>query len=156
MKVNLEYLARVAFTNNSEVVYPDSVVGTGESGISRSRSRFKSRIGSSVDIETVNFYSWSRHQTKWVICLLLTYSTIRTLASPVFVVFVADSHTTMINGLGVLGWGVGGVEAEAVMLGQPISMVLPKVVGYKITGKVGPFVTSTDVVLTITKHLRQV
>jgi aconitate hydratase len=62
----------------------------------------------------------------------------------------------MINGLGVLGWGVGGVEAEAVMLGQPISMVLPKVVGYKITGKVGPFVTSTDVVLTITKHLRQV
>ena len=62
----------------------------------------------------------------------------------------------MINGLGVLGWGVGGVEAEAVMLGQPISMVLPKVVGYKITGKLGPFVTSTDVVLTITKHLRQV
>ncbi len=67
-----------------------------------------------------------------------------------------DSHTTMINGLGVLGWGVGGVEAEAVMLGQPISMVLPKVVGYKITGKLGAFVTSTDVVLTITKHLRQV
>ncbi len=62
----------------------------------------------------------------------------------------------MINGLGVLGWGVGGVEAEAVMLGQPISMVLPKVVGYKITGKVEAFVTSTDVVLTITKHLRQV
>jgi aconitase A len=68
----------------------------------------------------------------------------------------SDSHTTMINGLGVLGWGVGGVEAEAVMLGQPISMVLPKVVGYKITGKLGAFVTSTDVVLTITKHLRQV
>ena len=62
----------------------------------------------------------------------------------------------MINGLGVLGWGVGGVEAEAVMLGQPISMVLPKVVGYKITGTIGPFVTSTDIVLTITKHLRQV
>jgi len=67
-----------------------------------------------------------------------------------------DSHTTMINGLGVVGWGVGGVEAEAVMLGQPISMVLPKVVGYKITGKLNSFVTSTDVVLTITKHLRQV
>merc|ERR1711892_187076 len=67
-----------------------------------------------------------------------------------------DSHTTMINGLGVVGWGVGGIEAEAVMLGQPISMVLPQVVGYKITGTPGPQVTSTDVVLTITKHLRQV
>eukprot|EP00092_Neocalanus_flemingeri_P037142 GFUD01040430.1.p1 GENE.GFUD01040430.1~~GFUD01040430.1.p1 ORF type:complete len:895 (-),score=230.76 GFUD01040430.1:278-2962(-) len=67
-----------------------------------------------------------------------------------------DSHTTMINGLGVVGWGVGGIEAEAVMLGQPISMVLPQVVGYKITGAPGPHVTSTDVVLTITKHLRQV
>ena len=67
-----------------------------------------------------------------------------------------DSHTTMINGLGVLGWGVGGIEAEAVMLGQPISMVLPKVVGYKINGIIDPFVTSTDLVLTITKHLRQV
>jgi aconitate hydratase len=62
----------------------------------------------------------------------------------------------MINGLGVVGWGVGGIEAESVMLGQPISMVLPKVVGYKISGKVDPLVTSTDVVLTITKHLRQV
>ena len=67
-----------------------------------------------------------------------------------------DSHTTMINGLGVTGWGVGGIEAEAVMLGQPISMVLPKVVGYKITGNIDPYVTSTDLVLTITKHLRQV
>ncbi|KAL7641800.1 UNVERIFIED_CONTAM: hypothetical protein RMT77_007674 [Armadillidium vulgare] len=67
-----------------------------------------------------------------------------------------DSHTTMINGLGVLGWGVGGIEAEAVMLGQSISMVLPQVVGYKITGKLSPLATSTDVVLTITKHLRQI
>ena len=62
----------------------------------------------------------------------------------------------MINGLGVLGWGVGGIEAEAVMLGQPISMVLPKVVGYKIVGSIGQYITSTDVVLTITKHLRQI
>ncbi len=93
-QVNLEYLARVCFTNG-DIVYPDSVVGT-------------------------------------------------------------DSHTTMINGLGVLGWGVGGIEAEAVMLGQPISMVLPKVVGYKITGSLDPYVTSTDLVLTITKHLRQI
>jgi len=67
-----------------------------------------------------------------------------------------DSHTTMINGLGVVGWGVGGIEAEAVMLGQPISMTLPKVVGYRISGSMHPTVTSTDVVLTITKHLRQV
>ncbi|KAI1712710.1 aconitase family (aconitate hydratase) domain-containing protein [Ditylenchus destructor] len=66
-----------------------------------------------------------------------------------------DSHTTMIDGLGVLGWGVGGIEAEAVMLGQPISMVLPQVVGYKLTGKLPPFATSTDLVLTITKNLRE-
>ncbi|ODM91228.1 Cytoplasmic aconitate hydratase [Orchesella cincta] len=66
-----------------------------------------------------------------------------------------DSHTTMINGLGVLGWGVGGIEAEAVMMGLPMSMVLPQVVGYRITGSLSPVVTSTDVVLTITKNLRQ-
>ncbi|KAL3885451.1 hypothetical protein ACJMK2_025508, partial [Sinanodonta woodiana] len=67
-----------------------------------------------------------------------------------------DSHTTMINGLGVVGWGVGGIEAEAVMLGQSISMVLPEVLGYKLTGTVNPMITSTDIVLTITKHLRTV
>ncbi|KAF2345490.1 Aconitase/3-isopropylmalate dehydratase large subunit alpha/beta/alpha domain, partial [Trinorchestia longiramus] len=67
-----------------------------------------------------------------------------------------DSHTTMVNGLGVLGWGVGGIEAEAVMLGQAISLVLPEVIGYKITGQLSPLSTSTDVVLTITKHLREV
>jgi len=93
-QVNLEYLARVVFSD-STVLYPDSVVGT-------------------------------------------------------------DSHTTMINGLGVLGWGVGGIEAEAVMLGQAISMVLPQVVGYKLVGDLHSLVTSTDVVLTITKHLRHV
>lgn len=57
----------------------------------------------------------------------------------------------MINGLGVLGWGVGGIEAEAVMLGQAMSMLLPQVVGYKLYGTLGPYVTSTDLVLTITK-----
>ncbi|XKL62085.1 hypothetical protein PGB90_001918 [Kerria lacca] len=67
-----------------------------------------------------------------------------------------DSHTTMINGLGVLGWGVGGIEAEAVMLGQSISMLLPQVVGYKIVGTLNQYVTSTDLVLTVTKHLRQI
>ncbi|GLV39031.1 Iron regulatory protein 1B [Carabus blaptoides fortunei] len=66
-----------------------------------------------------------------------------------------DSHTTMINGLGVLGWGVGGIEAEAVMLGQAISMLLPQVVGYKLVGELNQYVTSTDLVLTITKNLRQ-
>lgn len=63
----------------------------------------------------------------------------------------ADSHTTMINGLGIVGWGVGGIEAEAVMLGQPVSMVLPQVVGYKLIGTLPPLATSTDLVLTITK-----
>ncbi|XP_068611804.1 cytoplasmic aconitate hydratase [Brachionichthys hirsutus] len=67
-----------------------------------------------------------------------------------------DSHTTMIDGLGVLGWGVGGIEAEAVMLGQPISMVLPEVVGYRVYGTPDQLITSTDIVLTVTKHLRQV
>lgn len=67
-----------------------------------------------------------------------------------------DSHTTMINGLGVVGWGVGGIEAEAVMLGQAISMLLPEVIGYKLVGKLNPLVTSTDLVLTITKNLRQI
>jgi aconitate hydratase len=65
-----------------------------------------------------------------------------------------DSHTTMINGLGVLGWGVGGIEAESVMLGQPISMLLPKVVGVKLTGRLNNFITATDLVLTITQMLR--
>lgn len=94
-QVNLEYLARVVFANEANVLYPDSLVG-------------------------------------------------------------ADSHTTMVNGLGVVGWGVGGIEAEAVMLGQAISMVLPKVVGYKLVGELSPLATSTDLVLTITKHLRQI
>ena len=65
-----------------------------------------------------------------------------------------DSHTTMINGLGVLGWGVGGIEAEAVMLGQPIYMLLPKVVGFRLTGKLGDRVNATDLVLTVTEMLR--
>ena len=66
-----------------------------------------------------------------------------------------DSHTTMVNGLGVLGWGVGGIEAEAAMLGQPVSMLIPKVVGFKLTGSIPAGSTATDVVLTITQMLRQ-
>ncbi|MGO1522231.1 MAG: aconitate hydratase [Nesterenkonia sp.] len=66
-----------------------------------------------------------------------------------------DSHTTMENGLGVLGWGVGGIEAEAAMLGQPISMLIPRVVGFKLTGEIPAGATATDVVLTITEQLRQ-
>jgi len=65
-----------------------------------------------------------------------------------------DSHTTMINGLGVLGWGVGGIEAEAAMLGQPVSMLIPEVVGFKLTGKLKEGVTATDLVLTATQMLR--
>jgi aconitate hydratase len=66
-----------------------------------------------------------------------------------------DSHTTMINGLGVLGWGVGGIEAEAAMLGQPVSMLIPEVVGFKLTGKLPSGSTATDLVLTVTQMLRQ-
>ncbi|WP_176073404.1 aconitate hydratase AcnA [Brucella intermedia] len=66
-----------------------------------------------------------------------------------------DSHTTMVNGLGVLGWGVGGIEAEAAMLGQPVSMLLPEVVGFRLTGKIKEGVTATDLVLTVTQMLRK-
>jgi aconitate hydratase len=96
-QVNLEYLARVIFHNDSDGkndVYPDTVVGT-------------------------------------------------------------DSHTTMINGLGVLGWGVGGIEAEAAMLGQPVTMLIPQVIGFKLTGQLQPGATATDLVLTVTEMLRK-
>jgi len=96
-QINLEYLARVVFTNQVEgetLAFPDSLVGT-------------------------------------------------------------DSHTTMINGLGVLGWGVGGIEAEAAMLGQSISMLIPQVVGFKLFGKLKPGATATDAVLTVTQMLRK-
>jgi len=96
-QVNLEYLARVVFVNESHgkrMAYPDTLVGT-------------------------------------------------------------DSHTTMINGLGVLGWGVGGIEAEAAMLGQPVSMLIPQVVGVKLTGRLREGATATDLVLTITEMLRK-
>jgi aconitate hydratase len=66
-----------------------------------------------------------------------------------------DSHTTMVNGIGVLGWGVGGIEAEAAMLGQPVSMLIPRVVGFKLTGEIPAGTTATDVVLTITEMLRK-
>ncbi|MFM9829243.1 MAG: aconitate hydratase, partial [Sphingomonas sp.] len=65
-----------------------------------------------------------------------------------------DSHTTMVNGLGVLGWGVGGIEAEAAMLGQPVSMLIPEVVGFKLTGTLAEGITATDLVLTVTQMLR--
>ncbi|MEN8719699.1 MAG: aconitate hydratase AcnA [Oceanococcaceae bacterium] len=66
-----------------------------------------------------------------------------------------DSHTTMVNGIGVLGWGVGGIEAEAAMLGQPVTMLIPQVVGYRLTGKLAEGVTATDLVLTIVERLRE-
>ena len=96
-QVNLEYLARVVFTRDTDgkpQAYPDTLVGT-------------------------------------------------------------DSHTTMINGVGVLGWGVGGIEAEAAMLGQPISMLIPNVVGFRLTGSLPEGATATDLVLTVTEQLRK-
>src|SRR6185436_9945707 len=66
-----------------------------------------------------------------------------------------DSHTTMVNGLSVLGWGVGGIEAEAAMLGQPLSMVMPQVIGFRLTGRLREGVTATDLTLTVTNLLRQ-
>src|SRR5215216_4559347 len=81
-----------------------------------------------------------------------------TLTSPLFfpdTLVGTDSHTTMINGLGVVGWGVGGIEAEAVMLGQPMDMLLPDVIGFKLFGKLRDGVTATDLVLTVTQMLRK-
>ena len=66
-----------------------------------------------------------------------------------------DSHTTMINGLGVVGWGVGGIEAEAAMLGQPVTMLIPQVIGFNLSGSLKPGTTATDLVLTITEQLRK-
>src|SRR5699024_5787171 len=66
-----------------------------------------------------------------------------------------DSHTPMVNGLGVLGWGVGGIEAEAAILGQPISLLMPEVVGFKLTGELQPGTTATDLVLTVAELLRK-
>lgn len=87
-------------------------------------------------------------------CLATVVATRNGVAFPDSV-FGTDSHTTQINGLGVLGWGVGGIEAEAVMLGQPYYMPLPQVVGFKITGKLKPGVTATDMVLTAVEMLRK-
>ena len=78
----------------------------------------------------------------------------RTVAYP-DTVFGTDSHTTMVNGLGVVGWGVGGIEAEAAMLGQPSSMLIPHVVGYRLSGRLPEGTTATDLVLTITEALRK-
>ncbi|SOD92358.1 aconitate hydratase AcnA [Caenispirillum bisanense] len=78
----------------------------------------------------------------------------RTIAYPDTLVGT-DSHTTMVNGLGVLGWGVGGIEAEAAMLGQPISMLIPEVIGFKLTGKMAEGITATDLVLTVVQMLRK-
>jgi aconitate hydratase len=69
--------------------------------------------------------------------------------------FGTDSHTTMVNGLGVLGWGVGGIEAEAAMLGQPIAMLIPDVIGFRLTGSLREGITATDLVLTVTQMLRK-
>ncbi|GHE22359.1 aconitate hydratase AcnA [Halomonas urumqiensis] len=94
-----------------------------------------------VNLEYLGKTVWSRQQDG------------KTLAYPDTLVGT-DSHTTMINGLGVLGWGVGGIEAEAAMLGQPVSMLIPEVVGFKLTGRLREGITATDLVLTVTQMLR--
>ncbi|MDI5932285.1 aconitate hydratase AcnA [Halomonas kalidii] len=94
-----------------------------------------------VNLEYLGRTVWSREEDG------------KTLAYPDTLVGT-DSHTTMINGLGVLGWGVGGIEAEAAMLGQPVSMLIPEVIGFKLTGKLREGITATDLVLTVTEMLR--
>src|SRR5262250_3403848 len=93
-------------------------------------------------------------QTVWTADVKDSKGKKRTIAYPDTLVGT-DSHTTMVNGLAVLGWGVGGIEAEAVMLGQPTSMLIPEVVGFKLTGKLREGATATDLVLTVTQMLRK-
>ncbi len=87
-------------------------------------------------------------------CVWTSQNAGRTIAYP-DTLYGTDSHTTMVNGLGILGWGVGGIEAEAAMLGQPIAMLIPDVIGFRLTGKTAEGVTATDVVLTVTQMLRR-
>ncbi|WP_339527086.1 aconitate hydratase AcnA [Pseudomonas sp. EA_35y_Pfl2_R111] len=94
-----------------------------------------------VNLEYLGRTVWSKEEDG------LTYAFPDTLVG-------TDSHTTMINGLGVLGWGVGGIEAEAAMLGQPVSMLIPEVIGFKLSGKLREGITATDLVLTVTQMLR--
>ncbi len=95
-----------------------------------------------VNLEYLGRTVWTREEDG------LTYAFPDTLVG-------TDSHTTMINGLGVLGWGVGGIEAEAAMLGQPVSMLIPEVIGFKLSGKLKEGITATDLVLTVTQMLRK-
>ncbi len=94
------------------------------------------------------------HQVNLEYLARVVFTTVDNVAYPDTLVGT-DSHTTMINGLGVLGWGVGGIEAEAAMLGQPVSMLVPQVVGFKLTGKLREGTTATDLVLTVTQMLRK-
>jgi aconitate hydratase len=87
-------------------------------------------------------------------CVWTSENNGRTIAYP-DTLYGTDSHTTMVNGLGILGWGVGGIEAEAAMLGQPIAMLIPDVIGFRLTGRTAEGVTATDVVLTVTQMLRR-
>ena len=87
-------------------------------------------------------------------CVWTSEANGRTIAYP-DTLYGTDSHTTMVNGIGILGWGVGGIEAEAAMLGQPIAMLIPDVIGFRLTGKTAEGVTATDVVLTVTQMLRK-
>jgi len=87
-------------------------------------------------------------------CVWTSQNAGRTIAYP-DTLYGTDSHTTMVNGLGILGWGVGGIEAEAAMLGQPIAMLIPDVIGFRLTGKTAEGVTATDLVLTVTQMLRR-
>ena len=87
-------------------------------------------------------------------CVWASQADGRTIAYP-DTLYGTDSHTTMVNGLGILGWGVGGIEAEAAMLGQPIAMLIPDVIGFRLTGKLPEGATATDLVLTVTNMLRK-
>ena len=126
-QVNLEYLARVVFTTEDEEAKQDQLAAP----------EFPTELTGYPSNEFANLRP-----------------TRERFAYPDTVVGT-DSHTTMINGLGVLGWGVGGIEAEAAMLGQAVSMLVPQVVGYRLTGKLREGATATDLVLTVTQALRK-
>ncbi|XP_058702868.1 iron-responsive element-binding protein 2 isoform X3 [Poecile atricapillus] len=136
---------------------PETVLKNQEMEFGRNRERLQFFKWSSKVFENVSIIppeTGMAHQVNLEYLSRVVFDDVKDFLHPDSVVGT-DSHTTMVNGLGILGWGVGGIETEAVMLGMPLTLTLPEVVGCELTGTVSPFATSIDIVLSITKHLRQ-
>ncbi len=160
-QVNLEHLARVVFTTEPRPVQPFAAHRSAASSDHSDKHSDKGLLASLEDKVKSIFGASDEDEDKAAIRPAVTTPLAPTPAGATEVLAYpdtlvgTDSHTTMVNGLGVLGWGVGGIEAEAAMLGQPVSMLLPQVVGFRLTGKLREGTTATDLVLTVTEALRK-